>query len=132
MRMSEDVKQLALDRFGSFLIKNVRDHAISDWDMLLAGDAKSEAAREFYNRIRSLPPEQSELLRDLVPAIVDTTLHHLMWSLDQAADIEVAVTTPQGQVPSLRQVSDGLDGELYFWVPRYSGERFDASGFASD
>lgn len=117
--------QAALDHFGSLLATRVRDEAISDWDMILDGrmkDAGSQAIRAQLERLQ-MSEDQLDCLRRLIPKVIDTTLHHLLWTLEQEESIDVAVKTPAGAVPSLREVSDGLAGELYGWIPRFSKER---------
>ncbi len=121
------MSQAALDHFGNVLSKCVRDEAISDWDMILDGRMKDAGSQEIRMQIErlQLSEDQIEFLRRLVPRIIDTTLHHLLWTLEQEESIDVAVKTQAGSVPSLREVSDGLTGELYSWIPRFSRERFE-------
>lgn len=67
---------------------------------------------------------QSELIKDLVPEIVDTTIHNLLWTLEQEEMIDVTVNVDvDGKLASLKDVSDGLAGELYTedgWIFRFS------------
>lgn len=119
--------RVALDQFGDVLAKRVRDESISDWDMILDGrmkDAGSQQIRDQLERLQ-LSKDQIDLLRRLIPKIVDTTLHHLLWTFEQEESVDIAVKTPAGVVPSLREVSDGLAGELYGWIPRFSKERYE-------
>ncbi len=116
-----------LDHFGNVLARRVRDEAISDWDMILDGrmkDASSQAIRAELERLQ-LSNEELEFLRRLIPRIVDTTIHHLLWTLEQEESIDIAVKTAVDAVPSLREVSDGLAGELYGWIPRFSKQRYE-------
>ncbi len=121
------MSQAALDHFGSVLTKRVRDEAISDWDMILDGRMKDAGSQEIRMQIERLhlSKDQIEFFRRLIPRIIDTTLHHLLWTLEEEDSIDVAVKTQAGSVPSLRDVSDGLAGELYSWIPRFSRERYE-------
>ncbi|WP_102263976.1 epimerase [Mesobacillus jeotgali] len=111
-----------LDLIGEILIKNVRDEAIEQWDMTIQGKMKSEESQRLYNLI-SLSG-QSELINTLVPKIVDTTLHHLLWTLEQDESIDVTINDGNKPV-SIKDISDGLAGELYTedgWINRFSNK----------
>jgi hypothetical protein len=111
-----------LDLFGEILMKNVRDEAIEQWNMTIQGKMKSEESKRLHNLI-SLS-SQSELINDLVPKIVDTTLHHLLWTLEQEESIDVTINDGNKPV-SIKDISDGLAGELYTedgWINRFSNK----------
>ena len=112
----------ALDRFGEILIRRVRDKAILDWTKILDGRMKGDSAERLRPELSRLNSSELVLIERLVPQIVDTTLHHLLWTLEQEESVDVAVKMPAGAVPSLRDVSDGLAGELYGWIPRFSNQ----------
>jgi len=114
-----------LDRFGKLLMEQVRDESIEDWTYILDGSMKGETAEKFRPELSRLDSGTLALIERLVPEIVDTTLHYLLWTLDQEESVEIAVKTPAGKVPSLREVSDGLAGDLYDWIPRFSKQRYE-------
>lgn len=114
----------ALDRFGTLLIKRVRAKAIQDWEKLLDGRMKGETAERLRPDLQRLDSEELALVGKLVPMIVDTALHHLLWALEQDDTVDIAVKTRGENVPSLREVSDGLAGELYRWISLF-GENID-------
>ena len=118
--------QTALDRFGEVLIRRARDAAIIDSDKIIDGRMKDDGSKAIRAELsrRAFNKEQIDAVLWLVPQIVDETLHHLLWTLEQEESIDIAVKTPAGGVPSLREVSDGLSGELYDWIPRFSKERY--------
>ena len=109
-----------LDLFGEILMKNVRDEAIEQWEMTIQGKMKSEESQIVHNLI-SLSG-QSELINDLVPKIVDTTIHHLLWTLEQEEAIDITINNGNKPV-SIKEMSDGSAGELYTedgWINRFS------------
>lgn len=112
----------ALDQFGKLLIERVREKAILDWTKILDGRMKGETAERLRPDLSRLSPSELALVGRLVPQIVDTALHHLLWALEQDESVEIVVKTPTGAVPSLREASDGLAGELYDWISRFSTE----------
>lgn len=113
----------ALDKFGRVLMTQVRDATISDWHKLVTGNMKGERAQQIRAMFTSFSSEQRNVLLSLVPEVVDTVLHHLLWTLERVDDVRLAVKTTEGEVASIREQSDGLAGELYStngWIARYS------------
>src|SRR4051794_15750785 len=104
-----DLNRAALDAFGKLLAQMVRDHAIIDMDSIIAGRAPPSIASRFSN-LSSLTQEQHTLLMRLIAETVDTTLHHLLWTLEQVEWLDIVVHTEAGTVPDLNAVSDGLAG----------------------
>jgi hypothetical protein len=118
------MSQVALDKFGQLLMKRVRDEAVTDWKMMIDGrmkGASAEKVREFLGR---LSEAEKKLFSQLIPGVVDTVLHHLLWTVEQESDLYVGVETDNG-IENLREISDGLPGELYSdegWIARFSKE----------
>jgi len=116
-------EKLALDIFGQILIKTVRNEAIDDWNRISNGKMKDKESQEIFEALKSFKPEQIEFIVSLFPKIVDTTLHHLLWLLEQNEIINVMVKSDQDTLINIREVSDGLAGELYTedgWISRFS------------
>ncbi len=108
-------------------MQRVRDKAIEQWDMAMTGKMKDSSSKKFFERVSQLSEREKEMIRVLIPSVVDTTLHHLLWTLDQVDEsIQIAVQTPIGNVNNLNEVSDGLAGELPTengWIGRFSNQR---------
>ncbi|MDF2859636.1 MAG: hypothetical protein K0Q87_5487 [Neobacillus sp.] len=63
------------------------------------------------------------MFNDVVPKIVDTTLHHLLWTFEQNELIDINVANGDSKQISIKEISDGLAGELYTedgWISRFS------------
>jgi hypothetical protein len=119
------MSKVALDMFGRVLMSKVRDEAISDWKMIVDGRMKGEFAAKSRRALVSFSEDQRRAFLSLVPEVVDTVLHHLLWMLEQEDNIRVGVTSFNEIVPDLRDVSDGLAGELpsdQGWIARFSRE----------
>lgn len=115
----------ALDQFGRLLMMKVRDEAISDWKMIVDGRMKGEESEQIRTALRSFTIEQRSVFLSLVPEVVDTVLHHLLFTLEQSEDVKIRVTSDGIDVPDLKDLSDGLAGELYSdegWIARFSRE----------
>ncbi|MBE1556974.1 epimerase [Sporosarcina limicola] len=117
-----DNKQ-ALDLFGKVLMERIRDEAIDDWERILQGKMRDNESKKIFDELRSFSPEQVQFIINLFPKIVDTTLHHLLWTLEQEEDVNVLVKVEENNFLNIREISDGLAGELYTedgWVSRFS------------
>lgn len=110
-----------LDIFGELLMNRVRDEAIDDWERIVDGKMHDEESVEIHN---SLSNKEKELIRKLLPKIVDTTLHHFLWTLEQEDSIELLVNDGMKK-ENINEISDGLTGELYTedgWIYRFSNK----------
>lgn len=115
----------ALDMFGEYLMSKVRDEAINDWERVFSGRMKDEESQQLYETLKSFNSDQLKFVAMLFPRIVDTTLHHLLWSLENEEEITVTIKSDENSIVNIREVSDGLAGELYTengWISRYSNK----------
>jgi hypothetical protein len=116
------MSQEALDRFGALLIEKVREETISQWHKLLDGSLKGERAKRLKALLASLGSGGKETFRQLIPEIVDSVLHQLLWMIEQEEDVRLGILVNDKLYPDLREVSDGLSGELYSdrgWIKRF-------------
>lgn len=124
--MMNEVDDQALAYFGKVLMEEVRDRAIREMDMTLSGHMKGESAQRIRKVLRGFSAEDIEALKWLLPQVVDATIHHLLWTLETEETINVTVSIGEETSESLREVSDGLCGEVYGedgWIALYSKER---------
>ena len=120
------MSQTMLEKFGELLIHKVRDKAINDWEMILNGKMKGTRAAQIRNLISGYSLEQLEILKELIPQVVDTTLHHLLWTIEQLDILKILLSDKEGTTCDIKEVSDGLPGELYGdlgWIKRFSKKR---------
>ena len=116
----------ALIRFGCVLMQKVRDEAIEEWDKILDGRMGGHRASLVRERLHALTPEQRVVTSWVIPQVVDTTLHHLLWTLEQSRELELKVRILEELSENLREVSDGLAGELYGsrgWIAKFSQQQ---------
>jgi len=114
-----------LNQFGQFLMQNVRDETISEWDMILNGTMKGDDANKVREILKPLSKENVLLIERILPEIIDSVLHNLLFSIEQEEDVDFSVETPTGII-KLSEESDGFAGELYSedgWISKYSKER---------
>lgn len=107
-----------LDYFGKILIENVRDRSINQMELRINGRMKDEDSKKIYSRIQQLNKEQVELIEEMIPKIIDLTLHNMLFMFEQYPEIKLLI-----EKDDLNEESDGLAGELYTedgWIERFS------------
>ena len=115
----------SFDRFGRFLMKFVRDQSISEWRRIIDGHMKDETSLFIKKQLDDFSEKNVVFIRDLIPEIVDTTIHYLLFGIEQNDDIEIVVEDENGARTRMSEESDGLAGELYSsdgWIAQFSNE----------
>jgi hypothetical protein len=116
-----------LVHFGRELIDSARDWPIRQIDGIMDGSAVAPANVPIYEEAKRLSPEAQDFIKRLIPEIVDTTLHYVMFMFQHPTHhgIRISVTTPDGETfPDLDAASDGLAGDLIAWIQAYSKQRY--------
>jgi hypothetical protein len=112
----------SLEKFGAFIVRNLRDKMLHDLDMILHGAWKSPDTQELQKRVASLSDADKLLLRDLVERITTTGMHDLLFALQEESDTDGAIRFfVDGK--EVAKLSDGLHGEIFSdegWIVRYS------------
>lgn len=122
------MKKNSLDILGQSLMKYVRDETISTWDRMISGNMKGLTAQKVKEKVSGLSEEQLEILKWIIPKIVDQGLHNLLVMFEECEELFLGVNTESGDVEDIKEESDGLAGELYTehgWITRFSNERYD-------
>ena len=115
-----------LNEFGKILIKEVRDNVINSMNESIDGKRKGIAAQLIKKKIAILNEEQIEVLKELILEIVDCSLDSMLFMIEGDPELQLIF-----QGVDLKEVSDGLSGELYTedgWIQKFS----EYKEFASD
>jgi hypothetical protein len=115
-----------LAHFGHELMDSARDWNIGEWDAIVEGTIKAPSALLIHEEIKRLGPDAQDFVKRLIPEIVDTTLHYVMFMFEHPTHhgIRISVTLPDGETcPDLNAVSDGLAGDLISWIEAFSKKR---------
>lgn len=111
-----------LDKFGQFVMRNLRDRAISQHLKLQAGEWRAPAIQELQAAVVGLPEETRRLLLRCIVDSIDTATHDFLFALQDAHDRKLGVELLVDRA-NVAEVSDGLQGELHGergWIQRYS------------
>jgi hypothetical protein len=117
--------QMPLDAFGELLIAQVRDGAVRRVRGVIDGTLKSADARAIHSALDGISSEQAAAVRLLAVEAIDSVLHRFLVLIDETDVLELSFVG-DGQRIRVRDVSDGLAGELYSsdgWIARFSKER---------
>ncbi|PTY01180.1 epimerase [Verrucomicrobia bacterium LW23] len=112
---------MSLDHFGSLIIKRIRNATIEDWARILDGRMKGATATHVQSLLTQHSPDVKDVIEQLLPKIVDTAIHHMLWTIEQENDLKVMIKSPDGII-DVKEESDGLAGELYGekgWIARH-------------
>ena len=107
-----------LNEFGKILIKEVRDNVINSMNESIDGKRKGIAAQLIKKKIAILNEEQIEVLKELILEIVDCSLDSILFMIEGDPELQLIF-----QGVDLKEVSDGLSGELYTedgWIQKFS------------
>ncbi len=111
-----------LNEFGKLFINEVRDTTIHSLDQMISGTMRGTTAQKIKEKFLNLNHEQIEVVKWLIPKIVDINLHNLLFMIDEYDEIELLF-----KKENLKDISDGLAGELYTedgWINKFSKERY--------
>ncbi len=122
--MTSDVK---LDKFGQFLMSNLRDASIDFFDKLMIGYWKANVLQDIQNEIKQLTADQKNLLRKCVAATMDTAIHDFLIALEEnnvtTKDIQIKIDGEDIvlESKSLHKELNGKDG----WFAKFSRYKID-------
>ena len=128
--MGESGEQSAvLDEFGLDVMANARDETMLWIEKVIEGRGRTPHLVQLHEELSSLSPEGLEAARHLARWATDLCIHNFLRMFEHSERFDIAAS--EGSTThSLREVSDGLSGELYTedgWFSRFS--EFEAPAF---
>lgn len=118
-----------LDRFGKFIVENMRDKGIDNYDRLANGSWKTPSLQALQEDLKQFDERQLSIIRQCVGSSIDTAIHDFLFALQESTDLEQGVEVIVDKT-NVAKVSDGLHGEPFGedgWYLKYSayGEPFE-------
>jgi GH25 family lysozyme M1 (1,4-beta-N-acetylmuramidase) len=118
-------KKDILDKFGKYLIREVRDRTLEINELIMQGNMGSRENQALYKLTENLSDEIKVIINKYILKNVDSTLHYFLWLIEQHDDLDLTYYTDEQKLSpySLKEISDGLCGELYTedgWIAKYS------------
>jgi len=116
-----------VDKFGKFIVENLRDKGIDFAERLLTRHWKAPALLEMQNEIANLNETQKIAFIKAVTETIDGAMHDFLYALQEQAsfDNEIQILV-DGQ--NIVELSDGIHGEAYTedgWFVKYSRYKTD-------
>lgn len=113
-----------IEEFAKLLIREVRDKAIANCDMLLEPGGMSPIAKRWHQLLTGPP---IELGKEMIPDCVDSALFYLLHAIDTSA-IRLSFTASDGTTVDLGEAGMGELAGWYAgidpWIKNYSQQRF--------
>ena len=107
-----------VDKFGKFIVENLRDKGIDFAEGLLSKHWKAPSLLDMQNEIANLNDIQKTAFIKAVTETIDGAMHDFLFALQEINDIQILV---DGQ--NIVELSDGIHGEAYSsdgWFEKYS------------
>jgi len=116
-----------VDKFGKFIIENLRDKGIDFAEGLLRKHWKAPSLLEMQNEIANLNEAQKIAFINCVTKTIDGAIHDFLFALQEQADFDKDMQIlVDGQI--IVELSDGIHGEAYsdaVWFAKYSRHKSD-------
>tara|TARA_B100001093_G_C26675439_1_gene948067 strand:+ start:325 stop:696 length:372 start_codon:yes stop_codon:yes gene_type:complete len=111
-----------LDKLGKYLVQSGKDDTLFNLDSIIEGRLKSANGKKMHQELQSFDEKQIEVLRKMGTLLTDMSLHNVLSMIESSDEIDVIVNEDGNKI-SVKDVSDGLAGELYSedgWLLKYS------------
>ena len=111
-----------LDKFGKFIVENMRDKGIEFYENLAQGLWKAPSLKLLQEELKQFDEEQLSIIRQCIVSSIDNSVHDFLFALQESSDMnnDVQIVIDGHNIGEL---SDGLQGELYTedgWYSKYS------------
>ena len=111
-----------VDKFGKFIVENLRDKGMDFAAGLLNGHWKAPGLQELQNEIANLNDSQKATFMKAITQTIDGAMHDFLFALQEQADFDNDIQIlVDGQ--NIVELSDGIHGEAYSdegWFAKYS------------
>lgn len=113
---------LILEKFGKILIKEVFDASLERLNNIVDGNVKAPKLLTLHQELKNVDKNNVDIMRNFAKECIQNTLHNFLWMIEQSDGFDL-VAKIDDQTTSLKEISDGLCGELYTkegWIEKYS------------
>lgn len=122
MKTKMNNQQSSLDKFGEFIVVNLRDKAIETAEMLLENGSKSPQTKILQDELSTFNAAQKAIVANVVKTSIDAAIHDFLFAIEEQADFENDIQIIVNE-DNIVEMSDGLQGELFTqdgWLEKYS------------
>ena len=122
MKTKMNNQQSSLDKFGEFIVVNLRDKAIENAEMLLDNRSKAPQTKILQDELSTFNAAQKAIVANVVKTSIDAAIHDFLFAIEEQADFENDIQIIVNE-DNIVEMSDGLQGELFTqdgWLEKYS------------
>ncbi len=112
----------SIDKFGKFLVENLRDRGIQSAEFLLENKWKAPSLQKLQLELSKLSDAQKGLVMQTVTQCIDTAIHDFLFAIQEKFDFENDIQILVDN-ENIVELSDGIHGEAYTdegWYARFS------------
>ena len=111
-----------LDKFGHFLVKNLRDKAIQHLEFVIEGRWKAPAIQKLQNDMKRFNEEEIDIIKRAFINSLDAGVHDLLFAIQESNDNSSGIIVMCDD-ENIAELSDGLHGEIFSkngWYAKFS------------
>ena len=111
-----------LDKFGKFIVDNLRDKEIDNFKGLMEGKWRAKKPQELHNRLSKFNSEEKKVISDLVEDLLANAMHDLLLAIHEENNLGTGLKV-EVDGKNIADLSDGLHGEIFHeegWIHRFS------------
>jgi hypothetical protein len=112
----------SLEKFGLFIVSNMRDKAIGQFQMLINGDLVSKEYQAIYRQLNYIEGLDKKVLEEIIMDTVDTAIHDFLAALQEAHEFNEGIAVlSDGE--NVAEKSGSLNFEPFTddgWINKYS------------
>lgn len=83
MKTKMNNQQSSLDKFGEFIVVNLRDKAIETAEMLLENGSKSPQTKILQDELLTFNAAQKAIVANAVKASIDAAIHDFLFAIEE-------------------------------------------------
>lgn len=83
MKTKMNNQQSSLDKFGEFIVVNLRDKAIENAEMLLENRSKSPQTKILQDELSTFNAAQKAIVANTVKASIDAAIHDFLFAIEE-------------------------------------------------
>lgn len=123
--LTTEQKKEIMDKFGEFIISNVRDNALKISMDIVHRTTKNQVKSRQYNNLNNLSYEEQEAICDLLSETITDVIYRFLEAFEENAERIKLLYNYNGTDYDLTQVSEKMGSEIACfeddgWIQKFS------------
>jgi hypothetical protein len=107
-----------LRSFRKALFKDVYSKCLMNLQKTLNGQIKDKKSLDIFSKLKNLDTKELLATEELGKEFIADTVHYLLWMIEQSDEFDL-IAREGDKIVSLKEISDGLCGELSYVLGGY-------------